>query len=131
MIVDDGEVVVGELGERLAPPQRVGLGQHLDGPLQLARRRQRPPVGGAPLEPLDVDGVRRQIEDVPVAAHHHQVRRAQRPAQLGRQALQPVAHRGGRILTPQRVDQVLGRDDPTDVQGQARRAAPAAWPPRP
>ena len=33
-----GEVLVGEVGERLAPPQRVGLGQQRDGPLQVAGR---------------------------------------------------------------------------------------------
>ena len=42
----------------------------------------------------------------------------ERPAKLGRQPLQPVAHRRRRVLAPQRVDQLLGRDDPADVQRQ-------------
>ena len=90
----------------------------VDGPVEVTRRRGRPSRGDELLEAVHVDGVGRELERVPAAAHGDEVGRAQRPAQLRRQPLETVAHRGRRILAPQRVDQLLGGNHPTGVQRQ-------------
>ena len=67
---------------------------------------------------MHVDGFRRQLERVAAAAHRDEVGRAQRAAQLRREPLETVAHRRRRILAPQRVDDLFGRDHPAHVQRQ-------------
>ena len=69
---------------------------------------------------MQVDGVGRQLERVPAAPHHHQLGRPERSAQLRRQRLQTVAHTRRRVLAPQRVDDLLGRDDTAGMHREQR-----------
>ncbi len=70
---------------------------------------------------MHVDGVGGQLEGVPAAAHHDQVRRPERVAQLRRERLKAVAHTRRRVFAPQRVDDLLGRDDPAGVHREQRK----------
>ena len=114
------ELLVGEVGEGIAPPQRIRLGQQRDRAARITVGGRRLPGRDELLVPVHVDGFRRQLERVAAAAHRNELGRAERPAQLRREPLETVAHRRGRILTPQRVDDLFRRND------SARRATPAA-----
>ena len=112
------ELLVREVGQGIAPPQRIRLGQQRDGPARITVGRRRVPRRNELLVPVHVDGFRRQLERVTAAAHGNELGRAQRPSQLRREPLQTVAHGGRRILTPQRVDDLFCRDDSAHVQRQ-------------
>ncbi len=53
------EVVIGELGERIPSPQRIGLGQEFDGAFRVAACRRRTSVRNELLESVHINGLRR------------------------------------------------------------------------
>ena len=115
------ELLVGEVGERVAPPQRLGFGEQRDRLLRVVARRRGAGGRDQLLVLVDVDGVGGQIEDVAAAAHHDQIRGPEGVAQLRRQRLQPVAHTWRRILAPQRIDDLFRWHDPPGVHGEERK----------
>ena len=121
------ELVVREVGERVAAPQRLRLDQQGDRSVGVAGERGRPAVGDELLEPRHIDRTRRELEHVPAPAHGDELPGPQRSPQLGDQPLQAVAHARRRVLAPQRVDQLVGRHDPTHAQRQHRQESCAAW----
>ncbi len=114
------EVLVGEVGQGVAAPQGVRLSQQVDRSVEITGCGPLPPLSGASFEPLNVDGIQRQLQGVAVAPHDHEIGRAQRTAKLGGEPLQPVPHRRRRVVTPQCVHQVLSGDHTADVQCQDR-----------
>ena len=60
--------LVGELGQRDASPQRVGLGQRFDCARQLTRRCTRPAGGDELFEAVQVYRVRGNLERVPTTS---------------------------------------------------------------
>ena len=77
-----GEIVVREVGEWVATPERIGLGQQRGRLVQIALVDGRTRRGGTLLVAVHVDGVGRQLEDVPAAAHRDEVGGTQRAPQL-------------------------------------------------
>ena len=126
------EVLVGEVGERIAPPERVGLGQQVDGPVEVTGGGQRPPLGDQLLEPVRRRWRRR-------AARGRSRRRASTTRSAEPSArrsfdaspCRPLRTAGRRVVAPQRVDELLGRAPPGRRAAPARRGARAASRPRP
>ena len=116
----DRELVVGEVGQRVAAPQPVGLGQHVDRRGEVAIGHERAPLGHELLVPVGVHGVGRELEDVATASHRDEVGRSQGPPELGGEALQAVANARRRIVTPEGIDELLGRHDAPRVQREQR-----------
>ena len=70
---------------------------------------------------MHVDRVRRELERISGAAHGDQVAVAQGSAQLRCEALKTVADLGRRRFAPQRIDELLGRNDATRLERQNRQ----------
>lgn len=118
MIAARRELLVREVGQRITTPQAVGCQEQIDSAVQLTGGSHRSAVRRLLLEPSDVDRIGRKLQGVAVAAHDDQVSRSQCATKLGHEPLQPVAYRGRRVGTPQRVDQSLSRNHPADMQRQ-------------
>lgn len=115
-----GEVLVGEVGKGVASPQRICVGEQCCGPVEIIGGDSRASRGGELLVAEHVDRIGRQFEDVPTAAHGDQVGRTQRAPQLRGEPLEAVAHRRRGILTPQGVDDLVGRNHAAGLQRQKR-----------
>ena len=70
---------------------------------------------------MHVDGVRWDVEGVAAAAHDDQAGGPEQSSQLGDEPLQAVADRRRRVLAPQRLDELIGRDHLSWVQRQHRQ----------
>ena len=70
---------------------------------------------------MQVNSGGRELEGVPPSPHHHQVGRPERSAQLRRERLKTVAHTRRWLFTPQRVDDLLGRDDTAGMDREQRK----------
>ena len=84
--------------------------------------------GGQAIEPMDVDVVRFDGQDVPGRTHRYQVTRAEALAQLRHEPLQRVRHPRRRIVLPQPLDQPIRGHDAASVQGQHREGRAASHP---
>ena len=113
-----GEVVVDEVGERVAAPERVGLGQPCGRLVQIAHVEGGARRGREPLVTEHVDRAGRQLEDVPAAAHRDEIGRTQCAPQLGYEPLQTVADLRRRVLAPEGVDNLVGGDHSSRLQGE-------------
>ena len=112
------ELLVRELGERVAAPQRVGFGQHRDSFGMIACAQSGAAAAHEVLETVHVDVIVGNLEGVAAAPRREQRRIGKGPSQLRHQRLQAVAHACRWILAPQRVDELLGGDDSTRLQRQ-------------
>ncbi len=119
--VRPGKVVGGEVGEGWATPQPLRR-------CEVCQRQREIPDGHRPpgsrcerLQPacIDVDRVDRQ--HVSGRSQHHQIRRSERPAQLGHQPLECVGRPGRRVVLPESLGQPVGRHSPSRVQGEHRQ----------
>jgi hypothetical protein len=113
------EVLVSEVGQRAAPPQRQGLanpGRRLTG---TAAGQQGSPVVHQPLEPVQVEFVGSRTCSSP-SHPATSCARLERHAQT--RNVQPEGGAGGpgRVHAPDRVDKLLGPDDLVRVQEQHR-----------
>jgi hypothetical protein len=115
-----GPLLVSEIAERLATPQRQRLPERHDRPLRLAARQQRTPRFGQRSKAEQVDPLRRNPQLVP-GGHRHQNLRAERPAQPRDIALQRRRRAPGRLLPPHIVDQTIAGDNTVGVQQQQRQ----------
>jgi hypothetical protein len=118
------EFFVGELGEHVTTPQRVGLGQEVDGACRVATRGRRPSLGNELLETVHVDRLWRNLERVATAAHGHETRRTKRAAKLRHEPLKAVADRRRRVLSPQRIDELISGYRSTGVKSQDGKKRP-------
>ena len=114
------EVVVGEVGEGIAPPERIGLGQQRGSLAQITFDDGRTRRGDELFVAKDVDRFDWKLERVPITTHGDEVGRAQRPPQLRCEPLQTVAHRRRWIHTPQHVDELVGGNHPARLEREHR-----------
>ena len=110
------ERLVREVGERRAAPERERLAETVR------------PRRGEPLEPIDVELVRLDPNQVPRRPGHDPVG-SERPAQRMDMHLERVLGARGRRLAPDRVDQPVGGDDLVRVEQQLREQRPGPRPP--
>jgi hypothetical protein len=117
-----GPVLPGELGQRVAPPQRQALVIKGD---RLHRRvliRATPRLLHQPDEPVRIHPLRVDVGDIPgTASGHQRLRKAgigQHLPQPGDASLQGVRCVARQVLTPQRVHQGARRNHPARVQQQ-------------
>ena len=118
------EGLVGEVGERLTPPEAQGCGE-----LRGARRRFELGRTGEPsLEVGAVEPDVRRVEPVAVGFGHDRIR----PQHLAQVCDVPLDRRlrpTGRPVGPQRLDQRVGGDRAGRSRPRAGRARRAAWRP--
>ena len=118
------ELLVGELGERAASPQRLGLSQQFDGTREITACCSGASCRDELFEAVQVDRLRWNLERIATTARRDEARRAERAAQLRHQALQTVARRGRGLRPPQPVDELISRHRPTTLQRQHHQERP-------
>jgi hypothetical protein len=110
------ERLVDEVGERRPAPE---VERRLEGrrrPRRVAARELVLPLGREAFEPLGVELLRAERQDVAGRAVRDRAVPAERPPEAGDVALERVRRRLGRMLGPQLVDQPVGRDDAVRLQ---------------
>ena len=126
-----GERLVGEVGQRRAPPQGQGLGQ-------AGRGHLGPSVGGGPpalvhqpLEPGGVEVVGTDVQHVAglPALEQWVAAGGQHLPQPGDLDLDRPGGVGRRLAMPQVVDDAVGRHQPAGVDEQQRQQGPLLRPP--
>ena len=98
-----------EVGQCSAAPQREGLAEHGGRPVVLAGSGQLSGPCDQRLEPADVDLVVGEGQPVAAACRLHRVA-AERPAKPRHAPLHHLRPRGRRVLAPQGVGELLGRE---------------------
>jgi hypothetical protein len=112
-----------ELRQRRSAPQREGLVVRLQRGPGFGTCQPAPPRRQA-REPVGVDGVRVDVEEVPGTPGDHDVVQAgglERAPQLGHPQLQRIGGVGRWPVAPGAVDERVRRDDVTGVQGEKRQ----------
>ena len=102
----DRVLAVVRVGEGRSAPQVEGLGERRPGRRRVAGGQEVPTSAGQPSEPLGVDGVARDGEPVALVRLLDHGRVAQGAAQPGDQRLEGADGVGGRVLAPDRVDEL-------------------------
>ena len=116
-----------ELPERRPAPKRTRGGEALGRRIGVAVGERLAPLLAQPLEPQQVDGLRRDLDPVARRA------RLQRPARqnlakLGDVDVHHLHRRGGHALAPQRVDERIDRHGPVRLEQQAGEQRALALP---
>ncbi len=124
------ERLVREFGQRLAAPERERLSERLGGPPWVGFDVQ-PPPRCEPLEPVRIDDVRIDVEQVAGRTGEDDAVPQWRdgPPELRDEPLERLGGGRRRRLAPEGVDQRVGRDDlvgPQSENGQQRALPPAA-----
>ena len=118
-----GEAGVGELGQRLAPPQAKRLAQRGRRLRHLARLRQAPSLRHQLLEPDHVDLIGTDRQGIAGFSGDDHAR-PEGTAQLADLGLQGVDRVRRQPVTPQHVDQPVGTDRLAPVQRQQSQQGP-------
>ena len=112
-----GERLVGEIGERLAAPEREAFVEPGGGLPRTIRGQLVPGLREQPLEPVRVEPVGVELQAVPALPGHDQVAPAsERLAQPRDMDLHGLGRRGRRLLAPELLDQPVGAERLVGVQ---------------
>ncbi|GAA3412094.1 hypothetical protein GCM10018952_23470 [Streptosporangium vulgare] len=116
--VRHGERGRGDLAQGGSPPEAECLAQQVRGGHRIPVPQGSAPLAGQPLEPVGVDGVRRHVEQVPPVVGAQRRRAGQDAAQPGHQRLDRVRRIPRPAVGPERVRQLLDRDDAPGTEGE-------------
>ena len=124
------ELLVRELLERGAPPERKRVAEGAPGARRVAGRERDAALRDEALEARAVQLPRRQREDVARRACLDPAAGRERASQLGDVELEQLRGRGRRVAAPQRLDQRVGGDDQVRAQKQDREQRARLRPPQ-
>jgi len=123
-LLEPGDVALGErfvrdVGERRPSPEGEGLAKDCGRMIGVACCQLAAPLGDEPLEALEVELVRPDVEPVPGSLRRDSLL-PEPLAQRMHLHLERVSRRLLRLLAPEGVDQVVAGDDLVRAQEQAR-----------
>ena len=121
------EAGIGDVGERLAPPERQGGPQPRGSPLRIPRREGVAALLGQPLEPFEIELLGVEIQQIAGGTGDQDPSRLTRPAprfehlaKLGDVNLKGLGRRRGCLPAPQLIDQAIARDHLVRVEEEQR-----------